>query len=66
MPAISSAFAWRGTAIMAWSPAANSVVSGFMSVSTGPGATLLTVMPRGPRSRAMPFTRPTSADLLIA
>ena len=37
-----------------------------MSVSTGPGATLLTVMPRGPRSRASPLTRPVSADLLIA
>ena len=29
-------------------------------------AVWLTVMPRGPRSRAMPFTSPTSADLLMA
>ena len=45
---------------------AKSVLAGFMSVSIGPGLTLLTVMPRGPRSRAMPFTRPVRADLLIA
>jgi len=40
--------------------------TGFISVSTGPGCTLLTVMPRGPRSRARPLARPVRADLLIA
>src|SRR4029450_9597682 len=32
--------------------------SGFASVSIGPGWTEFTVMPRGPRSRAMPLHRP--------
>jgi hypothetical protein len=40
--------------------AARGPLAGFMSVSTGPGCTLLTVMPRGPRSRARPCTRPSA------
>ena len=40
--------------------------AGFKSVSTGPGWTLLTVMPRGPRSRASPRVRPAMAALVIA
>src|SRR5262245_27547397 len=39
---------------------------GLRSVSTGPGCTLLTVIPRGPRSRASPFASPCNAALLIA
>src|SRR5713226_2176926 len=34
--------------------AANSVSAGFISVSTSPACTMLTVIPRGPRSRAAP------------
>jgi hypothetical protein len=64
--ATSSAWPWRGSAIRPCSAWRNRYSAGFMSVSIGPGCTLLTVMPRGPRSRAMPFTRPVRADLLIA
>ena len=40
--------------------------AGFMSVSTGPGCTLLTVMPRGPRSRARPRVKLAIAPLVKA
>ncbi len=36
-----------------------------MSVSVGPGITLLIVMPRGPRSRAKALVRPATAALVI-
>src|SRR4029450_11183793 len=48
------------------SMSAKSLSAGFRSVSTGPGCTLLIVMPRWPRSRARPLTSPTSAALLMA
>jgi hypothetical protein len=64
--ATSSGRPWRGRAMKPCSDLPKSVSAGFMSVSTGPGSTLLTVMPRGPRSRARPLTRPVRADLLIA
>src|SRR5215472_13899222 len=40
--------------------------AGFMSVSIRPPCTTLTVIPRGPRSRARPLVRPISADLVMA
>ncbi len=40
--------------------------SGFMPVSVDLGATPLTVIPRGPRSRESPFVRPVIAALLAA
>lgn len=58
--------AMTGNAIIPCSDAAASASSGFMSVSTGPGCTLFTVIPFGPRSRAIPCTNLFRADLLIA
>src|SRR6266481_4561310 len=40
---------------------AKSLSAGFMSVAIGPGWTLLTVIPRRPRSRASPFVKPATA-----
>lgn len=57
---------YRPSATWARSPSACGLSAGFMSVLIGPGSTRLAVMPRGPRSRARPLVRPTSAALLIA
>ncbi|MNL75149.1 hypothetical protein D3C87_2009060 [compost metagenome] len=65
MPAISSGWAWRLSAIKPCMLLAMGPSAGFMSVSIGPGCTLFTVMPRGPRSRARPLVRPTMAALLM-
>ena len=46
--------------------AANGPSAGFKSVSTGPGWMVLTVMPRGPRSRERPRLRPMTAALVMA
>src|SRR3989344_2811892 len=64
MPAISSGWAWRPSAIMPCMLLARGPSAGFMSGLTGPGCTLVTGMPRGPRPRARPLVRPTMAALL--
>src|SRR5262249_13104098 len=52
--------AWRERCASAKSPPS----FGFMSVLIDPGCTTLTVMPRGPRSRAAPLVYPTTAALV--
>ena len=53
----------RGRSCMA---SANSPVSGFASVAIGPGWMTLSVIPRGPSSRASPRVNPATAALVIA
>src|SRR6266567_2381895 len=66
MAAISSPRPYRLRAMRAFKPSADAPSDGVMSVSTGPGWTLLTVIPRGPRSRASPRVRPAMAALVMA
>lgn len=61
IPAISSPCPYRPTASSPFSVSAKGPSAGFISVSTGPGCTLLTVICRGPKSRANPFVKPTIA-----
>lgn len=44
--------------------AATGPFSGFISVSTGPGCTVVTVIPRGPRSRTRPRVKPVTAPFV--
>src|SRR5436190_22184127 len=53
-------------AVIGTSVFAKSLSAGFMSVSIGPAWTLLTVIPRRPRSRASPFVKPATAPLVSA
>jgi ABC-type transport system involved in cytochrome bd biosynthesis fused ATPase/permease subunit len=65
IPATSSGLPKRRAGIMVCSAAACGPSAGFMSVSVGPGCTLLTVMPRGARSIAAPRTSAATAPLVI-
>ncbi len=62
--ATSSAVPNRPREVAARCPSASGPSAGLRSVSTGPGWTRFTVMPRGPSSRASGLVSPIRADLL--